>query len=180
MFKYFIKKNKEQLKNNKGFAILFAVLLASFLVTLGISIFSISLKEIQITTSIRDSQIAFYIADSARECALYWDVKVEDSFPSKITCSDSEEDCNLDRTITCNGTSVLLNFTKIGTDNYTMLIPKYPFFQASSTSSSTPIASIKITKEVSENNIKTTIESYGYNNSILGRRVQRGIKTTNN
>lgn len=177
MFKYFKKNNKNVKISKGGFAILFAVLLASFLVTLGISIFSISLKEIQITTSIRDSQIAYYVADSARECALYHDVKVEGSFPSSITCSDGLN-CNIIPTVKCNGNDVNLVFNKNG--NIYESIIKDPFFQASTTSSSTPVASIKITKESFENSIRTTIEAYGYNTSILGRRVQRGIKTVNN
>lgn len=176
MVKILSKKNNKIKKQNSGFAMLFAVLLASFLVTLGVSIFSISLKEIQITTSIRDSQIAYYAADSARECALYWDAK-EGAFP--VVGINADKDTEV-VPITCNGTSVQLSFTKIDGTDYTMLIPKYPFFQASSTSSSTPVASIKITKESLENSIRTTIESYGYNTSILGRRVERGIKTVNN
>src|ERR1035437_6524026 len=63
-------------KSKDGFALLFAVMIASFLITLGISIFSISLKEIQITTSVKDSQTAYYAADSARECALYSDIRL--------------------------------------------------------------------------------------------------------
>jgi len=179
MFKYFKKTNKKIKFAKSGFAILFAVLLASFLVTLGISIFSISLKEIQIATSIRDSQTAYYIADSARECALYWDVKVENTFPSNIICADNSE-CNLTPTIKCNGNLVDLKFSLLDkTTTYTTAVIE-PFFQASTTSSSTPVANIKITKESLDNSIRTTIESYGYNTSILGRRVQRGIKTINN
>ena len=163
--------------HESGFAILFAVLLASFLITLGISIFSISLKEIQITTSVRDSQIAYYIADSARECALYWDVK-HGAFP---TCLNS--DCSVKTTqitpITCNGNPIYLTFSQNG---LTFSASKTDFFQASSTSLATPVADLQISKEFSSltSRVITTIRSFGHNTSILGRRVERGIQQINN
>ena len=174
--------------STSGFAILFAVLLSSFLITLGISIFSISLKEIQMTTSLRDSQIAYYIADSARECALYWDIK-QGKFPRCIdTRCENFEDINGNLVpatspfsvdgITCNGISKTLSFTK---DNLTYSSDyTIDFFQASSTSSSTPISDIKIKKGFFNPNTKTTIEARGHNTGIFGRRVERGIQTINN
>ena len=165
------------IKNKRGFAILFAVLLASFLITLGISIFSISLKEIQITTSVRDSQIAYYIADSARECALYWDIK-RGAFPA---CLDDGSPCTVSTstapTIMCNGINIPLSFSSNG---LTYSSSKVDFFQASSTSSTTPIADINIIKTFVSPNIVTTIEARGHNTSILGRRVERGIRQINN
>lgn len=62
-------------KNNKGFALLFSVLLSSLLLTIGLSIFSISLKELAISTATRQSIHAFFAADSGREQALYEDIK---------------------------------------------------------------------------------------------------------
>ncbi|MFH0755137.1 MAG: hypothetical protein V1910_00520 [bacterium] len=173
------KKNIKQylkIKTTKGFAILFAVLLSSFLITLGVSIFSISLKEIQITTSLRDSQIAYYIADSARECALYWDIK-KGAFPACLddTCSVQNPQIN---PITCNGNDIFLIF--IFDNNLSYTTNKTDFFQASSTSSSTPISDIKIIKEFIDPNIVTTIEARGHNTGILGRRVERGIQMINN
>src|ERR1035437_7066542 len=100
-------KKKKDSKLRIAFAVLFAVLLASFLITLGISIFNISLKEIQIVTSARDSQIAYYVADSARECALYWDIK-KGVFPACLNDGGGRPlDCAVSAsttlTVTCNG-----------------------------------------------------------------------------
>lgn len=200
MFKYFTKKNttknlreiriKSALSLRKrGFAVLFAVLLSSFLITLGISIFTISLKEIQITTSVRDSQIAYYVADSARECALYWDVK-EGVFPA---CLDNESPCTvstpiIDPTITCNGIQITLNFEPVGNLTYStynsvnLSDVVTNFFYASSTSPSSPVSDISIIKVFDDVNEKivTTVEAYGHNTMIIGRRVERGIKTINN
>ncbi len=185
MQKLKIKKN-----NKKAFAILFAVLLSSFLITLGLSIFSVSLKEIQIATSARDSQIAYYVADSARECALYLDVK-QGAFPA---CLNSVNPCAVSTssnpTVTCNGKNIQLNFT--GPNNnltfttatttngvYSNVIKN--FFQASSTVPSAPVSDIMISKYFNGTDIiTTTIEAYGHNTSILGRRVERGIQQINN
>lgn len=60
--------------NNRGYAILFASFLAALLLAIGIAIFSITIREIKLSTSSRDSQLAFYAADTGLECTLYWDV----------------------------------------------------------------------------------------------------------
>ncbi len=178
MFKKIETKNG--VKFNAGFAVLFSVLLASFLITLGISIFNISLKEIMITTSVRDSQIAYYIADSASECALYWDRKgtfpaCEVTLGGNMIC-DTVQD--LKPKIKCNGNEVELVFTKdsIKPIYSTGVVPS--FFQASS-SISTPASDLQIIKEFVPGNssIKTTIDTYGHNTKILGRRIERGIRT---
>ncbi|HUD04168.1 MAG TPA: hypothetical protein VMR73_01610 [Candidatus Paceibacterota bacterium] len=58
---------------NSGFAILFAVLAASLLLSIGLSIFSLTIKELALSSSGRESEYAFYAADSGAECAHYWD-----------------------------------------------------------------------------------------------------------
>lgn len=177
MFKNFNKQ--KNIKSNAGFAILFSVLLASFLITLGISIFSISLKEIMITTSVRDSQIAYYIADSARECALYWDIK-KGAFPACFNsdCSSQTNSADLINPITCNGNSISLSFDKNGS---TYSTSKPDFFKASSSALS-PVSDISISKTFnsSKNRVVTTISAFGHNTGVLGRRVERGIQQINN
>lgn len=163
------------IKTKKGFAMLFAVLLSSFLITLGISIFNLSLKEIQITTSVRDSQIAYYAADSARECAVYWDVK-RGAFRTYIDVNTLTDASAVP--IVCNGRTV--------TDMISQLV--YPatqystttFFMASSTDFIQPDSSILITKtfDPSNGSIETVIQAQGHNTGVIGRRVERGISQT--
>jgi len=66
--------NKEK---NTGFALLYTSLIASFLLTLAVSIGFIVRKQIILSSITRESQKAFYMADSAAECALYWDYKYD-------------------------------------------------------------------------------------------------------
>ncbi len=88
-------------KNNldkKGFVILIAVLLASIFALIGASIFNISVKELVLSSGSRDSQYAFYAADSGLDCALYWDLQHSvfatsthsGSSPSGIYCADQD------------------------------------------------------------------------------------------
>ena len=64
---------KTNFKNNKGYTLLFAVLVSSIVLSIGISILTISKKEFLLSASARDSTSAFYAADSGLECAAYFD-----------------------------------------------------------------------------------------------------------
>lgn len=59
----------------RGFTILLAALVASLVLALGISVFSIAQKQLILSSTGRNSQYAFYSADTAAECALYWDAR---------------------------------------------------------------------------------------------------------
>lgn len=59
--------------SNRGFTLLYSVLVASLLLSIGLAILNISIKEVMLSGSARDSQLAFYAADAGLECALYWD-----------------------------------------------------------------------------------------------------------
>jgi hypothetical protein len=59
----------------RGFTLLMAALVASIVLALGSSIFMIAQKQVTLSSLGRDSQFAFYAADAAAECALYWDLR---------------------------------------------------------------------------------------------------------
>ncbi|MBI3573840.1 pilus assembly PilX N-terminal domain-containing protein [Candidatus Kaiserbacteria bacterium] len=66
-------------KTQRGFTLLLAVLISSILIALGSAIFDIVAKQILLSSSGRESQFAFYAADTGIECGLYWDNK-QDAF----------------------------------------------------------------------------------------------------
>jgi len=76
--------------SSRGFTLLMAALVASVVLSIGIAIFNIVQKEVQLSAMGRDSQFAFYTADSAADCALYWDVRQErfasSSPPADVSC----------------------------------------------------------------------------------------------
>jgi len=58
-----------------GFTILFASLVSSLLLAVGLVIFDITYKQAVFSAVVRDSNFAIYAADSGLECALYWDLR---------------------------------------------------------------------------------------------------------
>lgn len=66
---------KQPVKKEKGFAILFAILLATLVLSIGMSILNISIKELIISGFSNESAQATYAAQTAVECALYWEKK---------------------------------------------------------------------------------------------------------
>ncbi|HEY4487602.1 MAG TPA: hypothetical protein VI483_02450 [Candidatus Paceibacterota bacterium] len=62
-------------KEQKGFTLLLAALVASVVLSIGSAVFSIALKQVALSSVGRNSQFAFYAADTAAECALYWDLR---------------------------------------------------------------------------------------------------------
>lgn len=57
----------------RGFALLIAIILTSVILAVGIALLDMAFKQIVLASGAKNSQIAFYNADSALECALYWD-----------------------------------------------------------------------------------------------------------
>lgn len=54
----------------KGFVIIFAVLISALMLLIGVGIFRISVKETVLSSTARESTIAFFAADGGLECAL--------------------------------------------------------------------------------------------------------------
>lgn len=54
-------------KKNRGFTLFIAILTASIILAIGISILQITLKEFVLSSTVRDSLMAFYAADGGME-----------------------------------------------------------------------------------------------------------------
>jgi Tfp pilus assembly protein PilX len=161
---------KNPLLKNTGFALLFAVIVMSIVLSIIFSIADISYKQAELSGIGKDSQIAFYAADSGAECAQYWDNK-HNSFATTTTSS-----------ITCNGQA----FTVGGEAT---LVP-CPTDSSSSCAVSTFTYDIDPTQEPSSqavvtlykntNTSETTVTSSGKNTNINAdpRQVERSVKLT--
>jgi hypothetical protein len=68
-----------QYKNAKkyyaGFTLYYAVLVGSLILVIGASMLNLSLKELTLTGTLKESELAFFAADAGTECALYWDLR---------------------------------------------------------------------------------------------------------
>lgn len=150
--RYFSKR-----KNSAGFTLLYSVLVTSLLLAIGIAIFNISIKEVILSGSARDSQFAFYAADAGIECALYWDIK-HSSFATSTTS-----------TIDCGEKS----FPGMGGSGYNV-----PSVFTMTFLPETYCARVSVIK--SESPRRTIVESRGFNTCDVNnpRRVERALRAT--
>ncbi len=71
-----MKKNTQSnIRRQAGFTLFVALIVSSMLLAIGFSLSNIILKQLIFSSSGRESQLAFYAADSGAECAMYWDRK---------------------------------------------------------------------------------------------------------
>lgn len=171
------------MKKQKGFAMLFAVLVSSVLLSIGVSIFNLTVKELALSASGRESQFSFYAADTGAECALYWDFKgpsvlggdVFATSTSTLPPLSGQPDC-----VDSSGAPQYItneNHPTAPTSNsavtqFTLTIPSSP---------SNYCAIVKVTKDSSGGSPLTTIDSRGYNtpcDSTDPSRVERALKVT--
>jgi Tfp pilus assembly protein PilX len=164
-------------KGSRGFTLLLAALVASIVLALGTAIFEIAQKEVTLSSIGRDSQFAFYAADTAAECALYWDFRFS-YFATSTPSNPSAQNP------TCDGQ--LLNAAVSSGDrasgNYAMTSQQMNFFQDTSTTGGY-CAQVSVTKSIdpSTNAIKTLIHADGYNLNcastlVSPRALQRSVE----
>lgn len=107
-----LNAKRSTLYASAGFTVLFAVLVGSLLLSIGLSIAHIAIREVTLSTAGKESNYAFFAADTGIECALYWDInvgKTELVFPSSL--SDTGR-----ASIACNGQPTVPVFPVRGND----------------------------------------------------------------
>ncbi len=167
---------KKTIQNNRGYTLLFAVLVSSIVLSVGISILTISKKEFLLSSSARESISAFYAADSGLECALYH------SDNTSVFSTTTNSTVNL--SLGCMGVNPIVANVVSGSDTY-----NFTFDLKTQNVDSNACAVVKVSVEDLLNGyVKTTILSKGYNlgwddsikkcNSPSPRRVERAIEYT--
>ena len=151
---------------NAGFSLLYAALISSVLLGLSVAISNIISKELVLSSISRESQKAFYAADSAAECALYWDFRHGKFNPAQITPPNSN--------ILCQGIDISSSASELD-DGVAGL-------------GGTNTSKFKLEKDglcaivtVTKRNVapKTTIEARGYNlpcDSVSKIKLERAVK----
>lgn len=164
------QKRKNRPAASSGFTLFIAVVVMNLLILISFAIIEISLKELVLSLSGRDSQEAFYSADSGVECALYWDAKDPAVFPSKS--GDSS-----DRALDCN--SATENFQEDGAGNFSFRVKYYPD-ESSRTENSAYCADVSVKKYYDsggEFSGRVSVESRGYNScQETARRFERAVR----
>ena len=149
---------------SRGFTLLLAILVSSVLIALGSAIFDIAIREVTLSSSGRESQFAFYSADTGIECALYWDLK-QSAFATTSSLG----------TVACGGINadVTRVDTNVGTVNETRVTTfSFPLPTAA------PCTSVRVTRQYYP--VRTTIQSSGYNTCVTTNplRLERTIRVT--
>jgi len=168
--KSFLKKGPALVppwRDRSGFVILFAVTLASILLAIALGVSNIALNEVNFSASVKDSDNAFYAADTGAECALYNDQTASNTFVqsgggSTITC------LNTPVNVTQTGSSPLLTWT---------------FNIANMSSSGGSCAAVTLTRDFTNPSYPITVlDSKGYNvgdgscNSSNPNRTEREVQ----
>lgn len=146
-----------------GFAILYAVLVTTVIVAVGLIMSNVTTKQIILSTTGRDSQKAFYAANAGLECALYEDLNF--SFGLMVSGSYMPPP---DGEIECNGRVIEIS-DGIGTNGF------YKDNITIEFSDSMAIVSVLIDAD----NTVPLIISKGYNSTNLSgsRLVERSIRS---
>lgn len=96
--------SSEHTTKQRGFTLLLAALVAAIVLSLGASIFTIARKQVTLSSLGRDSQFAFYAADTIAECALYYDVR-KTSTTGFVGFATSTQSAAMN-TLTCDGVTI--------------------------------------------------------------------------
>ena len=169
------KGNTSPCSKPRGFTLLIAVLVSGVMLALGFAIFNIVSKEVILSSTGRESQFAFYSADSGIECALYWDLEQNTFvFNSEVNA------------ILCGGGPVSL----VKNDGGAYISPtaksQFSFYLngagtgqcATVTVYKTAIVTVETDGTTTGLSTTTKIESLGYNTCDTGnpKRLERGIQ----
>ena len=150
-------------RDQKGFTLFIALIMMGTLLLIAAGIVSLATRQALISASGRESQYAFYAADTGIECALFWDVKNSTGISAFATSTSSS--------ITCNGASATVggggNSSPTSIFSFTLTPDTY-------------CATVTVNKAYISGVLRTTIEAKGYNTCDLSnpRRVERAIRAT--
>lgn len=136
-------------RRTRGFTLLFAVLISSILLAIGMGIFNIVYRELQLSALARDSTTALFSADAGIECGLYWEY--QDKF--------DPEEINPVVSINCAGTDMASSRVVVAA------VTEWSYtFRVGEGASDESCVVLNITKDASDPlNVITTISSSGRN-----------------
>ena len=163
------------MKNSKfqrGFALYIALITMGVLTLVAFSISKIAFKEVTLSRIGKESQIAFYAADTGVECALYGDVKLweSDLFPLGENGS---------RSISCGEGSAEITFRTETSGEISTTTSSFLIGQIGDGSACTDVKVYKVDSNGDDFVDKTIIESNGRNDCVTSsRQIERGIRVS--
>ncbi|MDE2071542.1 MAG: hypothetical protein KGI70_02290 [Patescibacteria group bacterium] len=88
----------------RGFTLFFAMLIASLAIAIGVAIYDLTVRELDLSATASQSQYAIYAADTGAECAIYWDLKYPGLGSTAFATSSTSRPPQSG--VTCNGTDI--------------------------------------------------------------------------
>lgn len=164
----------------RGFTIFFAVLVTSLALAIGLSIYDLTVRELNLSATVNQSQYAIYAADTGAECALYWDTKC--SLGSCITGSAFATSTETDGGTfpPASSSGLLCNTQDISTG--------WDISQRTATAATTTFTvnftpqpyCVTVTVAKSGSPTQTVITAHGYNTCAAGgvTRLERALQVT--
>ncbi|MCC2630582.1 MAG: seg [Candidatus Paceibacter sp.] len=199
--KHKITQHIRKTTGTRGFALLIGVVMASVLISITFVMFSISLKQVSLSTTGKNSQYALFAADTGLECALYADYKVLKSFVDPVVTTNGSDTIvtpnkpNPPTPFICSNKSIrlgddlqLVKESNIVVNNVTYpkglvwtFTVKYPTTPQCAIVTITKYVVVETSGGVNTDVIRTKIESRGYNtcpttNPTDPQRVERGLE----
>lgn len=168
-----MKNLRTQFKKREtaGFTLFIALIVSSLLLAIGFSLSTIILKQLIFANSGKESQLAFYAADSGAECALYWDRKDIDgqtTFESTFSTSSPFDDIFCGTGGPTNPQSGRVgSFSKVSTDPEQATTTFYVDYSDLSNTNHSACAKVTVFKWIDNSGLnpveRTQIDSRGYN-----------------
>lgn len=160
------KFNSKKNKFSKGVALLFAIVVSMILFTILAGVLNISLNETLFSISVKSSNDAFYVADSAVECALLNDKSDTTNFTynstgGNISCFGN----NISVIKSASGFNQVFDFNVVSTDSDACARVNIKKDYDASTDPADPTL------------VGTTITSRGYNKGGSSDCDQSGLKS---
>ena len=173
-FCYNPKPKTYNLRAQRGFTLLLAAIVSSIVLSIGAAIFSIALKQVTLASTGKNSQFAFYAADSGAECALYWDIRTAAFATSSSSIVPGSVRCGGPEPVTAHITSAdndaatttlfyaTNNYEDENGDEYAYCVG----------------VTIAKSQSAATNGIVTTIHADGYSTRVSGTAVEKLQKCT--
>ncbi len=155
----------------RGVTLLIAIIFTTVVLSVSLALLDITYKQVVLASAAKQSQYAFYSADSAMECALYWDQQknafaytASPYLTGGFTCPDNSSALRTISPQTAPNSTMV-----VGTTRTTIF---YIPCQGSGT-----LGRVTVTKDNLNN---TSIFTTGYStcNASDPRRTERGLKVT--
>lgn len=185
-------RNKSKIIFQGGSVLILALIMASILLSVGLGISGIALKEIKLSSIGTESGKAFYMADTGAECALYWDLRSTTTVDMIDDNTDNDSAGYVFATSSAPGSYVAVgnpikcfDGVNITTSSWSVVPGTSPdravtTFKLSAADPTEPCVIITVEKRDTGGGVfTTTIDSRGQSSCDTNpRRVERGLRVS--